>query len=298
MTIRKKALAAGLIIGVAAVVGMLASPRSSSFAREAPAATNDAVAASELDQTTAGWPVDIMECFNLQKGNDPNAVARLTTKNFGGDLVKVRQAALMCEQAAKQRAGQTTGQPGPYVFECFRLQAGNVINDPYMLTTKNFGPNKVVVRQLVAMCETAAKAHNGAVTTPPDDHVLACYTVAQGSDPKAPVTLLTRNFEQDPAVVRRAVLMCEEAMKERPPNAAGTPTTFGQATGLVWECFALQQTKTRNAPLTLTTKNFGGDDAVAVRGTLMCERAEKAPLFTDPTGGGGQPGAADVPGAE
>lgn len=281
---------AAAVLSAAVVAVVAAAP-----AQGRPAAEGGAVTAQ------AGAPLpQVMECFRLASGDDPNATVFLTTDNFGNDLVQVRQARAYCESALKLRNGTIFGNTVKHGFECYNVQKGNVINDPYLLTTQNFGPDKVIVRQLVMLCESALKVRPdlpGQVYGSVEPvHVLACYSLAQGDDPNAPVVLRTDNFKDDDVIVRRAFMMCEEARKVHPMN--GQVVTFGQPTGLVWECYEVQKGVQQQVPAGLRTRNFGPDQVVIANGTSMCEQAKKTPLFTHDDGGPVDPTGAEAVSAE
>jgi hypothetical protein len=110
--------------------------------------------------TPIGIPGDhIWEIFRIANGNDPAARVVLNTGNFGSDDVEVRQAWLMFEEATKQTAdsAEILGVVSGRVWECYRLDGGNIPDVSVILTTKNFGPEKVVVGSSITMCEEARK---------------------------------------------------------------------------------------------------------------------------------------------
>jgi hypothetical protein len=229
----------------------------------------------------------VLQCFRLVEGDDPNAVVRLTTDNFGNDLVEVQTANQYCESATKLRpaTNETYGNNVQHGFQCFKVEHGNVIGDPYLLNTANFGPDRVVAGQLVMMCESAIKvrlsptgveaAPFGSITPA---HVLACYSTRFGADPNAAVVLRTPNFGPDRVAVRQANLLCEEASKYH-PQPTGPALVIGRPTGLVYQCFATEGGQNLEARAILGTRNFGRDGVLIGTGTMMCEQARKTPLF-------------------
>ena len=94
-------------------------------------------------------------------------MVRLVTQNFGGNLVRVRNLVMMCELAfkvsrcrARRPGADTTPLPDPAqtrIFACYKLDRGDDPNDPYTLTTANFGTDKVIVRDSNLMCEERSK---------------------------------------------------------------------------------------------------------------------------------------------
>lgn len=230
----------------------------------------------------------VLQCYTLKDGDAPGEFVTLTTNNFGDDEVLVQEAIIMCEEAIKHPQGSDTpDKPGDHVFECYRIEEGADPNQPVALVTDNFGSDEVVVRRATIMCEGAEKAITDAtgITVTfgqPGVHVLACYRLIDGDKPDAPFNLTTDNFGTDEVVVRRAIIMCEEAQKSR-VGADGTVTTVGEATGKVWECYSLKEGDDPQTPATLTTENFGPDDVVVRRAVIMCEPAEKILPTPTPT---------------
>ncbi len=235
---------------------------------------------------------DILQCYNLEEGDLQSERALLTTDNFGRDAVKITQAVMMCEQAQKfhpsaDGEGTITGSLGTHVAECYRMEAGNDPNDQVALHTRNFGEDRVIVRKAVMMCEGARKEHLGQTgdeTRPfgtPGGHVLACYQIREGDNPKATAVLENHNFGKDKVIVGPAVMMCEDANKRTEDNGEGV----GQPSGFVWECYALNEGDDPQATVVLETKNFGLDKVVVRHARMMCERAKKDHFSSlDPVG--------------
>ena len=244
----------------------------------------------------------IMECYSLNDGQDPNVNVRLTTNNFGGDLVGVRTLVRMCEQGIKiiETAGappQTYGEAGENVFACYKTTQGAQINDPFVLTTRNFGQDRVVVVEAIMLCESALKIRTNAAgqttTFGTLGHVLQCYSVRYGDDVNRVVAVKTNNFGVDKIVVRNLNMMCEEARKDRVfptpvPNPQPTdptmvqPAPYGTASGLVWACYTIREGDTVDIGVVLRTQNFGPDAVKVRRGVSMCEIARKTPLYQFP----------------
>lgn len=226
---------------------------------------------------------DILQCYNLDEGDLQSEKALLTTDNFGRDAVGITQGFMMCEQAQKYHPsasggqGTTTGTLGDHVFECYKLVGGADPDDLVRLTTRNFGDDRVIVRQAFMMCEGASKEHVMVPGQPPTssgtpgEHVLACYSIQEGDNPQAKVELENRNFGKDRVMVEHAVLMCEEGNKRTHDNGEGV----GQPNGFVWECYALNYGEDPQATVVLETKNFGKDKVIVRHARLMCELAKK-----------------------
>jgi hypothetical protein len=245
-------------------------------------------------------PTQVFECFSAQRGPDAAAVVRLITQNFGGDLVRVRNLVMMCELAFKVKpvpgtnpGADPTPLPDPAqtrIFACYKLDRGDDPNDPFTLTTANFGTDKVIVRDSNLLCEEGSKTRvkqpvtGGPPTTvvvgTPTGVVWQCYRLADTQPNDQPFRLLTNNFGRDDVRIGRGVQMCEEAAKQRIDPATNTVVETGKATGNVVECFAVRSGTDPKAPVTLETKNFGKANTVIRRPLMMCEAAKKVPSFT------------------
>jgi hypothetical protein len=242
--------------------------------------------------TASATPV--FECYGLLEGDDPGVVVRLTTDNFGGDLVRVRNLSYMCENALKYGPDANLTPPPdpalpPVIFACYRIQHGANPADPFVLSTENFGEDKVVVGNSIMMCEQGAKhIGNEAGVMPPNPRVWQCYALGDGDDPSEKKTLVTDNFGVDRVIVRKAVMMCESAKKER-LLSTGLIEVTGIADGAVLECYRLTDGDAPNKPAVLETDNFGRDQVRIRQGTLMCEPGKKTPLFDLPPATGGDP---------
>jgi hypothetical protein len=245
----------------------------------------------ELENQAA--PTRVWQCFDLQRGEDADTVVRLVTENFGGDRVQVRNLVMMCELALKYRPVPGTADPAPppdeavVILACYRIQEGGDPNDPFVLTTANFGSDGILVRNSNLMCEEASKTR--VVVTPdgnevrettgqPTGQTWQCYRLSGGNNPQAPFRLLTNNFGRDDVRVMDSVLMCEGSAKFR-QNSDGTITQFGDVTGQVVQCFRILEGGSPNLQVTLDTENFGQDEVAVRRSSLMCEPARKQPVF-------------------
>jgi len=210
----------------------------------------------------------------------PLAVALIAIALVGGKTTQARETA---HQPSSVEVAQTT-DPAE-VFECFRLDVpqGQQGADPKVLVrlvTDNFGGKLVRVRRLVAMCELANKFPPPGLGIPDETwapkstRIFACYQIERGNDPNDPFILHTTNFGDDRVWVRASRLMCEEASKTR-FDAAGQPSTVGDPTGQIWQCFNLNQSKNIFQKKRLVTNNFGRDDVLIIRGVQLCEEAMK-----------------------
>ena len=104
---------------------------------------------------------NILQCFDLFKGDDVNKGFIIANNNFGIDTVKIGGGIQMCEQAAKYRiingAVDVTGFANGYVEECFRMRG--TVDDKLVavLETENFGRDEVVVRAPTMVCVPGEK---------------------------------------------------------------------------------------------------------------------------------------------
>jgi hypothetical protein len=170
----------------------------------------------------------IFACYRLERGDDPNDPFTLATDNFGIDRVVVRDSNLLCEEGTKTRVTQptaggpsvttVTGTETGVVWQCYRLAQTKEANAPFRLLTNNFGRENVSVGRGVMMCEEAAKQRPDAAgkiveTGKATGKVQECFSVRSNADPKASVTLETKNFGKANTVVRRPVMMCELGTK-------------------------------------------------------------------------------------
>lgn len=106
-------------------------------------------------------PPLVWQCFNVAGGEAPLAPVSLQTRNFGIEQVQVRKLVTLCEDARKVRptaAGglQSVGEPTGRVYACYQI-AGKDALAKYVLTTRNFGADSVLVRRSNLLCEPAKK---------------------------------------------------------------------------------------------------------------------------------------------
>lgn len=229
-------------------------------------------------------------CYQVELGRDELVAVRLTTENFGGDLVGVRQLVVMCEGAFKTAPGTTVTPPLGPVFACYELERGQDPADPYLLDTVNFEQDRVNVRNSRMMCESAGKAipdrpDHPAVPLLDPPEIWQCFEARLGDVHEQDFEFVTHNFGSDRATVRVLLQLCETARKERQvTDAAGNVTVVvsGEATGQVMACYELVEGDDPNVVANLRTKNFRFDRVVVRTAIMMCEPAEKKPILTIP----------------
>ena len=235
-------------------------------------------------------PTLVYTCYDVQKGEDVKVDARLITTNFGGDLVTVRRLVMMCELSTKNVIDTTNPKAPPVqdtkIFACYTLDNGTDPNDPYSITTKNFGKDGVIVRTSNLMCESAVKYVTTANGTTQqfgsmNGVIWQCYRLDKGLDPAKPFILANNNFGLNSVRVRIGIEMCEEGEKDRLIN--GQIDVTGKATGVVYECFKLDNGKDPQKVVTLETKNFGKDQVLVRNARVMCEIGVKEPIHTTTT---------------
>lgn len=173
-------------------------------------------------------------------------------------------------------ASQVSGQVAPtLVWECFSLIKGEDPKVRVRLLTNNFGRDDVNVRESGTYCETANKFRNPDAATqlyPPQLRLaMQCFKIDKGEDPDDDVILTTKNFGSHDATVRRAVSMCENAVKYVP----GKPLFGDPAFESVWQCFKIESRINIAESMYLVTDNFGIDKTFVRRPSLMCEPAIK-----------------------
>jgi hypothetical protein len=107
----------------------------------------------------------VLMCYQIRGGNNPQATVVLENRNFGKDKVIVGPAVRMCEEANKRTHdnGDGVGRPTGFVWECFALREGDDPKATVVLDTKNFGEDKVMVRNARMMCERARKNHQASL---------------------------------------------------------------------------------------------------------------------------------------
>ena len=261
---------------------LLFGPSATTSAQQQPGPQNG------TDVTNQLVPTQVLECYSVQNGDAVNTPARLVTKNFGGDLVYLRNLIMMCELSTKNSPTTQNADPPPAeqtkIFACYSLLRGSDPSDPFVLNTENFGKDVVTVRTANIMCESASKTVTTAAGGPktygtPDGQVAQCFRLDQGQTPNKFFTLANNNFGNTRVLVSTALEMCETAQKQI-QTSDGNVATSGEATGAVAECFAIRGGVDEKTPVTLETKNFGKDEVIVHRPLLMCEEAEKTPIYT------------------
>ena len=108
----------------------------------------------------AAAPV-IWQCLNVANGETVADDFRITTNNFGDDRITVRKLVMLCEDAIKTRVipgapATSIGKASGRVYACYTI-AGSPVQQPFLLTTANFGPDSVRVTRPALMCEPARK---------------------------------------------------------------------------------------------------------------------------------------------
>ncbi len=193
------------------------------------------------DATAALYPPQLrlaMQCYKLERGQDPDDDVILTTQNFGSHDATVRTAVMMCENAVKHIPGKP-----PFgdialqsAWQCFKIDGHINPNLPMVLVTDNFGVDRVTVKRPVLMCESAIKYRRqlppygsvdepgggGVVTT----RIIECFQV-DAPNRQFNALLETRNFGRDEVQIRRANMLCEPGYKIRLFDADNGETPTG-----------------------------------------------------------------------
>lgn len=281
--LRKLGLVPVIVAAAAAMALLLVVVQSGTTSAQSNPGTKDPV----ITNPTPVPPTLVYTCYDVQKGEDVKVEARLITKNFGGDLVTVRRLVMMCELSTKNVLDTPHPEAPPVqstkIYACYTLDRGTDPNDPYSITTKNFGKDVVMVRTSNLMCETASKTVTNAaggtqVYGSPSGGIWQCYRLDKGLDPNKAFILKNNNFGANTVRVRTGFEMCEEGEKDRIIN--GMLDISGQANGVVYECFKLENGNDPQKVVTLETKNFGKDQVVVRNARAMCEIGVKEPIHT------------------
>ena len=225
-------------------------------------------------------------CYNVEKGHEVLADARLGTTNFGGDRVTIVRLVMMCElstlnvSSANNPAPPTA--PDTRILACYSLKDGGNPNDPYQIETVFF-KDAVIVGQSNLMCETAAKyvtdaAGNVQKFGTPSGNVRQCFDLRKGDDVGKPFIIANNNFGLDKVRIGAGMQMCEEAEKRRMIN--GMLDVTGFANGVVEECFRMRGTVDSKATFVLETENFGRSEVVVRAARMVCVPGVKTPIFT------------------
>ena len=101
------------------------------------------------------------------------------------------------------------------VLECYKTDKGQDVNDPFLLETRNFGRDEVLVRNATVMCEGAIKSKTAVPNLPPPPVIWQCLNVANGETVADDFRITTNNFGDDRITVRKLVMLCENAIKTR-----------------------------------------------------------------------------------
>ncbi len=218
----------------------------------------------------------------------PLAVAVLAVTLVGGSSSQARETT-----PASQAPAEVAQYYATDIYECFRAAAipgtnlsGADLNgaDPkaeVRLETDNFGRDYVVVRKLVAMCESGLKYRPGEIgETEQEPEILVCYSIEYGQAPDEPVVLDTDNFGDNFAWVKRSTMMCERGTKTIGEQTYGDGEFDGSP---IWQCFNIA-TKPELRRFTLVTQNFGAHNVLTFGGVQMCEEAVKYRPDSEPVG--------------
>ncbi|MGE0227975.1 MAG: hypothetical protein AB7I38_05330 [Dehalococcoidia bacterium] len=232
----------------------------------------------------------------------PVALAVIAFAMMGTDSSEARQtpppsivaAAANQVETCSADDGEITGPSGcgyP-VYECFWVlsssgEAANP-NEWVELYTQGNGDDRVLVRQLVWLCESGYKfspeIDSGAASSDADaqggrKRVFACYRIAYGDLVYDTETLWTDNFGYDNVFIRGSEIMCDKAKKYHD----GTPTgslddedveANGDYGSSVWQCFTLNALPKWRI-FGIWTKNFDWQRIWALNGYQLCEDASK-----------------------
>ena len=114
---------------------------------------------------------NILQCFKLANGDNPNLAVSFANNNFGSDVVTTGKGIGLCEEGVKYRDinGQTeiTGMANGVAYECFDVADwADDEQKAVVLETENFGRDKVIVRKATQICQLADKA---------DFHIVTAY---------------------------------------------------------------------------------------------------------------------------
>jgi hypothetical protein len=172
----------------------------------------------------------LWQCFDVERGANPDDDLSLVTANFGTEPVTVGTAVQMCESAHKRHvtaAGGVieVGREGAMALHCFSLTTPLGEEPPERgpngveLTTVNFGLQLVNIGQTTLLCEEASK-HTADPRKrdigKPTGRVWQCFSIGNGGPPDpepASVTLTTTNFGTMEVEVGDLFMMCERARK-------------------------------------------------------------------------------------
>ena len=223
--------------------------------------------------------------FTWDASSSPPLTAADVADLLAGDLyVNVHSddfpgGEIRCQIPFKGSAGDIGSLDPPVVFACYLINEGRVSDDPFELSTINFGPDQVRIEDAIVMCESARKTLVDSPTIPPSGHpgghVLELFNIADGMIPGVSVSLETSDFGRHPATILEAVAIMEEAIKT--PPSPEPPT--GEASGRVWECFMQDAPSMAPVNVLLETANFPPEQVQVIRRLAMCEEARKSKTF-------------------
>ncbi|MGE0133621.1 MAG: hypothetical protein AB7L91_03245 [Dehalococcoidia bacterium] len=189
-------------------------------------------------------------------------------------------------------ASSQEGCGGYPVYECFWVlsasgEAANP-NEWVELYTQSNGEDRVVVRQLIWLCESGYKfsgSHDGGAGSADADaqggkkRVFACYRIAYGDIVYDTETLWTDNFGYDNVLIRGSEIMCDKAKKYHNETVTGSlddddVEASGSRGSSVWQCFTLNALPKWRI-FGIWTKNFDWQKVWALNGYQLCEDASK-----------------------
>ena len=258
------------------------------------AASGVAAPSAKPRTVAAGTPGTIVfECFQVDRGPDPNAVVLAQTQNFGNDTVIVRRAVRVCEPALKLRdnpdpaagtiqilpnatltLGSDAGAPtvsmdgaiamlresptapaGGKVLAS-SMQGGGMVADSFFDVFLELAA--VGNWQLDSFFDITYRMSATGGTAGPQSSDVSLHLVSQGpglySGPlPTPVTIGGAKFTN-------ATLTLND------PTA-----TNGTAATRVMECFRTEKGADPNDPYLLTTNNFGRDPVLVRQASTLCE---------------------------
>lgn len=193
-------------------------------------------------------------------------------------------------EPCSEGAGATNEECGYPVYECFWVldsygEASNP-NEWVELYTDHYGNDRVLVRQLIWLCESGYKysPQVGAGSSDADSQgsgtrVFACYRIQYGDLVYQTETLYTDNFGADRVLVRNSEIMCDKAQKYHNESVTGSlddedVEANGSYGSSVWQCFTLNGLPKWRA-FGIWTGNFDWQLIRVLNGYQLCENASK-----------------------
>lgn len=174
---------------------------------------------------TAPDPAQIMQCFNVDRGLDPNRQVTLTSETVN-ITATVGKAQMMCENASKRLPPQSApvGLKVDTAWQCFALSDVSATpGQPATIVTQNFGPGTDEVRRGRFLCEEALKRRSGFEPYGAASGVAYLCSAFGGAASNAPAILETRNFGEDGVVFGAPSLWCENVHKALGPATITIP---------------------------------------------------------------------------